>query len=80
MSKMLRELLTAVPFRGTKDSGFVIEAAGGSAKLQFEKSDGTYVDKPDASYTTNDLIRLDMFEGQNYQWILSGAKVFRAPD
>jgi hypothetical protein len=75
---MNKELLTATPFGGEQKAGFKIEAAGASAQLQFLKSDGNYVDLPGGLYTTNDLIRLDMFSDQMYQWVLTGgAKVFK---
>jgi hypothetical protein len=75
---MNKELLTATPFGGEQKAGFKVEAASGSAKLQFLKSTGSYVDLPGGLYTTDDLIRLDMFSDQMYQWVLTGgAKVFK---
>ena len=73
---MNKELTTGQVFAGKRQLGFRLEVAStGSADLQFQKSDGTWATK--ASYTTDDLIRLDVFDGQNYRWTLSLAKVFR---
>ena len=75
---MKKEILTAAPFAGERDLGFRLESGGGTAQLQFKKSDGTFANQPDSSYSLDELFRLDMYSDQVYQWVLTGsAKILR---
>ena len=75
---MNKQILTAVTFAGERDLGFRLEAGGGTAQLQFKKSDGTFANQPDSLYSVDELFRLDMYSDQVYQWVLTGsAKIFR---
>lgn len=75
---MKRQEIHQEPFAGGGNIGFRCEANGGTAQLQFRKSDGTFVNQPDSLYSADELFKLDMYTDQRYRWLLTdGALMFR---
>lgn len=78
---MNTELTSNQPFGGQRNLGFRFEANGGTATLEFQKSDSSWVPENGTSIINQDMLfRLDLFIDQNYRWVLTGsAKMFREP-
>jgi len=75
---MRRIVVNNEAFSGGGIVGFRCEANGGSAQLQFKKSDNSYANQPSSLYNADELFRLDMYVDQVYRWVLTGsALMFR---
>ena len=74
---MNKERLHHEIFGGKRNLGFRVEAGSGTAQLQIQASDNAFYDKPGGLYNVTDAAKLDVLEGQNYRWVMTGdAKVF----
>tara|TARA_B100001063_G_scaffold246739_1_gene287327 strand:+ start:13020 stop:13259 length:240 start_codon:yes stop_codon:yes gene_type:complete len=78
---MNTELTNNQVFGGQRDLGFRFESNGGTATLQFQKSDGSWVNESGTDQSTADMLfRLDLFTDQKYRWVITGsAKMYREP-